>query len=300
MSFKPGDRVYHKGLCKHGKVTGAYGNWRYFVLYDGEPYGSEDIVDAKNLEPSIKPMERAGFKVGDRVRHYTDSVGVITKLWSPKNPAEILVRWDEDLAEDGAFPSNLTKLPPPSPTLKDLARFFTVPAALLGTPKFSPGDVVRGKITRREGTVMGEGSASHHVKVNWSNGRTDSVPVANLELVRPAKAAEVRVTDPVTGGQKGKKAEEYALIPVRPLAEVARVYGYGASKYAANNYRKGYAWSLSLSALQRHIEAFRSGESDDPESGRHHLAHAAFHLFALMEFDALKLGTDDRIKEVAN
>lgn len=105
---------------------------------------------------------------------------------------------------------------------------------------------------------------------------------------------EVRITDPKTGGQKGAKPEAYALVPVFPHEEVARVYGYGATKYEANNWRKGYSWSLSLSALYRHIAKFRSGESVDPESGVHHLAHATFHLYTLMEYERLGLGTDDR------
>jgi hypothetical protein len=104
---------------------------------------------------------------------------------------------------------------------------------------------------------------------------------------------EVRVTS-VTGGEKGQKLERYALIPSIPLAEIARVYGYGAAKYSPNNWRKGYDWSLSKDALCRHIESFWAGESIDPESGRHHLAHAAFHLLALMEFELRGLGTDDR------
>ena len=106
--------------------------------------------------------------------------------------------------------------------------------------------------------------------------------------------SEIRVTDPKTGGQKGKKPEAYALIPPHPLAEVARVYGKGAEKYNAWNWNKGYAWSLSLSALQRHIEAFKMRISLDHDDGLHHLAHAAFHLFALMEFERMGIGTDDR------
>lgn len=106
--------------------------------------------------------------------------------------------------------------------------------------------------------------------------------------------SEVRVIDPKTGGAKGKKPEAYAYIPTAPLAEVARVYGMGAEKYEPWNWAKGYAWSLSLSAMQRHIEAFKARTPKDSESGLHHLAHAAFHLFALMEFERLKLGTDDR------
>lgn len=100
-----------------------------------------------------------------------------------------------------------------------------------------------------------------------------------------------------TGGEKGQKDEAYALIPVGPLAEVARVYGFGAEKYSDHNWRKGYPYSWSYSALQRHINAFWSGEDTDPESGRSHLAHAAFHLFSLMEFVNEELGEDDRYRK---
>lgn len=100
-------------------------------------------------------------------------------------------------------------------------------------------------------------------------------------------------TDPETGGQKGTKQEEFGLIPFYPLKEVAKVYGYGASKYAPQNWRRGYPWTWSVSALFRHITAFLVGESMDKESGIHHLAHATFHLFLLIESERLGLGTDD-------
>jgi hypothetical protein len=105
---------------------------------------------------------------------------------------------------------------------------------------------------------------------------------------------ETRVTDLQTGGQKGAKPEAYALIPIEPLAEIARVYDYGASKYAPFNWQKGYSWNLSISALFRHIFQFLRGTSIDPETGCHHLAHAAFHLFTLMEYERCGKGTDDR------
>jgi hypothetical protein len=108
---------------------------------------------------------------------------------------------------------------------------------------------------------------------------------------------EVRVTDPVTGGQKGSKPERFDLIPTFPLESLARVYGHGAAKYADNNWRRGYKWSLSYAALQRHLSAFWSGDDLDEESKLPHLAHAAWHCFALLEFFASNLGTDDRWKE---
>lgn len=106
-------------------------------------------------------------------------------------------------------------------------------------------------------------------------------------------AGETVSTAP-SGAQKGRKQEMYSLIPAFPLAELARVYGDGVQKYAPHNWRAGYPYAWSLDSLFRHIEAFRQGEDTNPESGLHHLAHATFHLFALMEFQRTGKGDDDR------
>ncbi len=108
--------------------------------------------------------------------------------------------------------------------------------------------------------------------------------------------SEVRITDPITGGQKGSKPERYDLIPPRAMDDVARVYGVGAGKYEARNWEKGYAWGLSIASLHRHIKAFERGQSYDVETGEHHLAHAVFHCLALMTFERYGLGTDDRTR----
>ena len=109
-------------------------------------------------------------------------------------------------------------------------------------------------------------------------------------------ANEVRVVDPDTGGAKGQKPERMDLIPVFPLQELSRVYGYGAKKYDDSNWRLGYDWGLSYAALMRHLTQFWGGESYDQESRVHHLASVAFHAFALMEFDHEGIGKDTRWK----
>jgi hypothetical protein len=118
------------------------------------------------------------------------------------------------------------------------------------------------------------------------------VSAAGLE--ERLRGGEVRTVDPETGGEKGSKPERFDLIPPEALEELARVFGFGGRKYEDHNYLKGFKWSLSIAAHDRHMAAWRRGETDDAESGLSHLMHAAWHLFALYMFQRHGLGTDDR------
>ena len=71
----------------------------------------------------------------------------------------------------------------------------------------------------------------------------------------------------------------YSLIPPETLKALAEVLTFGANKYAKDN------WKLVedgkeryLNALMRHLEAYRSGEFTDPESGFSHLSHCLCNL----------------------
>jgi len=137
-------------------------------------------------------------------------------------------------------------------------------------------------------------------------------------------SAETRTTSG-TGGQKGVKLERFDLIPVGPLTQLATHYGVGANKYADHQWRNGYEWSKSYSALMRHLTAFWAGYdydvcSNDPEgcshvdsegrpfvairedacynhTGSHHMVAVAWHSFALLEFIERFPQHDDRYKE---
>ena len=107
---------------------------------------------------------------------------------------------------------------------------------------------------------------------------------------------ETIITDPKTGGMKGQKLPQYGAIESMALMEVAKVAGFGAKKYDRYNYLKGFKWSLSYDALQRHLHLFWSGQDKDEESGLYHLAHACWHCLALISYSLYGLGTDDRWK----
>lgn len=67
---------------------------------------------------------------------------------------------------------------------------------------------------------------------------------------------------------------DYTYISMELLDEVAKVREFGARKYSKNNWKKGFKVTRSLAAALRHIFAFLSGQTNDPESGLSHLAHA--------------------------
>jgi hypothetical protein len=111
----------------------------------------------------------------------------------------------------------------------------------------------------------------------------------------PIQEGEVRSVSS-TGAEKGTKIERFDLLPTQALAKIARHFGVGAAKYAPNNWRKGYEWSKSYAALQRHLHAFWGGEDYDEETGSPHLAAAGFHVLTLLTYMDEQPGFDDRWK----
>lgn len=105
-------------------------------------------------------------------------------------------------------------------------------------------------------------------------------------------------TPPRSVSVEGRKDDQdklrYDLIPVRPLAEVARVYTIGAKKYDDNNWRKGLKWGRVFAAMMRHAWAWMRGERFDPVDGQHHLASVCWCALALMEYEDTHPELDDR------
>ena len=103
----------------------------------------------------------------------------------------------------------------------------------------------------------------------------------------------------------GKKKEKFkkfdtgktrlGLVPPAAHRAIADVLTYGANKYEPNNWCRGAEWSRYIDALERHMNAWKRGERDDPESGHPHLAHAGCCLYFLLEYELEGIGEDDRI-----
>lgn len=86
----------------------------------------------------------------------------------------------------------------------------------------------------------------------------------------------------------------FDLIPGGPLSQLAEVYTMGAKKYAPRNWEKGLKWGRVYAAIMRHLWAYWMGEDTDKESGKSHLAHAAWGCFSLMEYAKTHPELDDR------
>jgi len=105
-----------------------------------------------------------------------------------------------------------------------------------------------------------------------------------------------QVNDPK--GAAGALKAPMHLIPPFALEQTAWVQKLGAEKYGPYNWRKtGVCASTYVSAIMRHLNAWRDGEDLDPESGISHIAHIATSCNILL--DAGHCGTlqDDRNKK---
>lgn len=124
-----------------------------------------------------------------------------------------------------------------------------------------------------------------------------------------AKANALRI-EPIEGsGQSMKMSEpqevavrydqnklDWSLVPMQHLEGMVRVLMFGTKKYAPHNWRKGFLPSRITNSLQRHLNAFNTGEDIDPESGLPHTAHILCNALFLAGNQAEHPEMDDRYK----
>jgi hypothetical protein len=85
------------------------------------------------------------------------------------------------------------------------------------------------------------------------------------------------------------------LLSVVAKAEWALALFAGMTKYGAWNYRKaGVRNSVYLSAMERHMLAYASGEERDPTDGSHHLGNIMACCSIILDAQAMGVLTDDR------
>lgn len=107
-----------------------------------------------------------------------------------------------------------------------------------------------------------------------------------------------------SGARFNKGKVRYELIPTHLLESTARVFTYGANKYAAWNWVKGMPYSAVIGCVKRHLAAIERGEDYDAESGERHIGHLMCNLLMLEQYQnmceddpAIKAKLDDRPSE---
>lgn len=84
------------------------------------------------------------------------------------------------------------------------------------------------------------------------------------------------------------------LVDPYAIEQLSRVLGFGAQKYEPNGWRAGIEWTRVAAAVLRHTYAFLNGETNDPETGLHHMAHAMCEAMFLVNYQQTHPEKDDR------
>lgn len=78
------------------------------------------------------------------------------------------------------------------------------------------------------------------------------------------------------GNKNDAGKRRWSLLPTGTISQIIDVLEFGAAKYGVTNWRNvPDAHQRYYDALLRHIDAWWQGETNDPETRQHHLAHAA-------------------------
>ncbi len=107
---------------------------------------------------------------------------------------------------------------------------------------------------------------------------------------------KVMLNSDLGGAKYDANKPPMALLDPEFLEGVASVLGFGASKYAAHNWRKGITQSRLISAAYRHLGAINRGEDIDDESGLSHAYHLGCCVMFLASMMNHRPDMDDRWK----
>lgn len=90
-----------------------------------------------------------------------------------------------------------------------------------------------------------------------------------------SKSQKVMGEQARVGDKHDKGKPRWSLLPLGIIKQVIEVLEFGANRYQVDNWQHvPDARRRYYDAMMRHVDAWWNGEQNDPESGRHHLAHA--------------------------
>lgn len=108
-------------------------------------------------------------------------------------------------------------------------------------------------------------------------------------------SAEANAPEPQLG-VKARKLARFDLLPFDVLWEVAEVLGWGATNRGntERNWEQGLVAGDCIAGIFRHVSQWASGEQEDEDTGKSHLAHAICLLMFLRGLEMRGRLVDDR------
>lgn len=156
------------------------------------------------------------------------------------------------------------------------------------TGKNIPGQFVWEKISQTTASHDGtedQFDAEEDVQLIWASPSALSASTI-VKTASNAFPAETQLQGEDGLHQSATKYDQgkirYDLVPATLEREVAKVMTFGAAKYGDLNWTNGLTYNRLYAAIRRHLDAWWSGEDQDPESGLSHLAHVAANIGMLL------------------
>ena len=120
---------------------------------------------------------------------------------------------------------------------------------------------------------------------------------AQAALDRLTKAGPIKPKKQVASRDNAGKAEwDYIFQFPTAVEALCRVMELGAVKYERDNWKRGGKPDREyISAVGRHISAFKQGVTVAPDTGCLHLAHAMWNLMALIELNGSGVTHDSEL-----
>jgi hypothetical protein len=123
-------------------------------------------------------------------------------------------------------------------------------------------------------------------------------PEEQLMMQKEFGVGDVDSTEKGSAARYNGGKPDYSLIPMWTLADEARAWAYGETKYNAWNWTKGMLWSIPFACAHRHLAAWQAGEDIDKDSGQTHLALAMCNLRMLTFYATQYPQGDNRLKGI--
>lgn len=175
-----------------------------------------------------------------------------------------------------------------------------MPKKNLTEPPYDPGSTGVPEVTPAKDPIEDDAEELPDDAIHFVTASQEVEPMKGVEIrgkyldempssPAPEAIANWKARGPWPATEPGRKDDlgklRFDLLPAAPVQEIVKVLTFGCAKYGPNNWQNVEdPIERYYAAAMRHLNAWRLGERNDPESGIHHLAHAGCSVLFLLWF----------------